>query len=132
MALANTPTKARKKKVKRTVPKARVCIHASENNTIVTFTDLEGNVLAWASAGSSGFEGTRKSTPYAAKVAAETAAQKVIGFGVGSVRVEMKGLGPGREQAIRGLQSAGMNLDAIVDVTPIPHGGCRPPRRRRV
>ena len=132
MALANMPTKARKKKVKRTVPKARVCIHASENNTMVTFTDLEGNVLAWASAGSSGFEGTRKSTPYAAKVAAETAAQKVAGFGVESVRVEMKGLGPGREQAIRGLQSAGMNLDAIVDVTPIPHGGCRPPRRRRV
>ncbi len=132
MALANMPTKARKKKVKRTVPKARVCIHASENNTMVTFTDLEGNVLAWASAGSSGFEGTRKSTPYAAKVAAETAAQKVAGFGVESIRVELKGLGPGREQAIRGLQSAGMNLDAIVDVTPIPHGGCRPPRRRRV
>ncbi|MBI2117592.1 30S ribosomal protein S11 [Candidatus Peregrinibacteria bacterium] len=132
MALANMPTKARKKKVKRTVPKARVCIHASENNTMVTFTDLEGNVLAWASAGSSGFEGTRKSTPYAAKVAAETAAQKVAGFGVESLRVELKGLGPGREQAIRGLQSAGMNLDAIVDVTPIPHGGCRPPRRRRV
>ncbi|MBI4129306.1 30S ribosomal protein S11 [Candidatus Peregrinibacteria bacterium] len=118
--------------MKRTVPKARVCIHASENNTMVTFTDLEGNVLAWASAGSSGFEGTRKSTPYAAKVAAETAAQKVAGFGVESIRVELKGLGPGREQAIRGLQSAGMNLDAIVDVTPIPHGGCRPPRRRRV
>lgn len=126
------PTKARKKKVKRTVPKTRVCIQASENNTIVTFTDMDGNVLAWASAGSSGFEGTRKSTPYAAKVAAETAAQKVAGFGVESIRVEMKGLGPGREQAIRGLQSAGMNLDAIVDVTPIPHGGCRPPRRRRV
>ncbi len=132
MALANMPTKARKKKVKRTVPKARVCIQASENNTIVTFTDMDGNALAWASAGSSGFEGTRKSTPYAAKVAAETAAQKVAGFGVESIRVEMKGLGPGREQAIRGLQSAGMNLDAIVDVTPIPHGGCRPPRRRRV
>lgn len=126
------PTKAKKKKVKRTVPKARVCIQASENNTIVTFTDMDGNVLAWASAGSSGFEGTRKSTPYAAKVAAETAAQKVAGCGVESIRVEMKGMGPGREQAIRGLQSAGMNLDAIVDVTPIPHGGCRPPRRRRV
>lgn len=126
------PTKARKKKVKRTVPKARVCIQASENNTIVTFTDMDGKVLAWASAGSSGFEGTRKSTPYAAKVAAETAAKKVAGFGVESLRVELKGLGPGREQAIRGLQSAGMNLDAIVDVTPIPHGGCRPPRRRRV
>lgn len=132
MALASTPTKARKKKVKRTVPKARACIQASENNTMVTLTDMEGNVLAWASAGSSGFEGTRKSTPYAAKVAAETAVQKAAGFGVQSLRVELKGLGPGREQAIRGLQSAGMNLDAIVDVTPIPHGGCRPSRRRRV
>lgn len=132
MALANMPTKARKKKVKRTVPKARARIQASENNTIVTLTDMEGNVLAWASAGSSGFEGTRKSTPYAAKVAAETAVQKVAGFGVQSLQVELKGLGPGREQAIRGLQSAGMNLDAIVDVTPIPHGGCRPSRRRRV
>lgn len=132
MALANMPTKARKKKVKRTVPKARACIQASENNTIVTLTDMEGNVLAWASAGSSGFEGTRKSTPYAAKVAAETAVQKAAGFGVQSLQVELKGLGPGREQAIRGLQSAGMNLDAIVDVTPIPHGGCRPSRRRRV
>ena len=132
MPLAALPTKVRKKKVKRTVPKARVCIHASENNTIVTFTDMEGNVLAWASAGSAGFEGTRKSTPYAAKVAAETAAQKALGYGVESIAIEMKGLGPGREQAIRGLQGAGLNLDAIVDVTPIPHGGCRPSRRRRV
>ncbi len=124
--------KVRKKKVKRTVPKARVCVQASENNTIVTFTDPEGNVLGWCSAGSAGFEGTRKSTPYAAKVAAETAAQKVASFGIESIQVEIKGLGPGREQAIRGLQGAGFNLDAIIDVTPIPHGGCRPARRRRV
>ena len=124
--------KPRRRKVKRAVKNARVCIRASENNTIVSFTDLEGNVLAWSSCGSAGFEGTRKSTPYAAKVAAETAAGKVAGFGVESVRVEIKGLGPGREQAIRGLQAAGLNIDAIVDVTPIPHGGCRPSRRRRV
>lgn len=124
--------KTRKKKVKRTVKQARVCIKAGENNTIVSITDLDGNVLAWASSGSSGFEGTRKSTPYAAKVAAETAASKCVGFGIESVIVELKGLGPGREQAIRGLQAAGYNLDAIVDVTPIPHGGCRPSRRRRV
>ena len=122
----------RRKKVKKLVPKARVCISASENNTIVTFTDLDGAVLVWSSAGSAGFKGTRKATPYAAKVAAETAAGKAKPYGVESVAVEMKGLGPGREQAIRGLQSAGLNLDAIVDVTPIAHGGCRPRGRRRV
>jgi len=139
--MATTPTttnaparqqKSRKKRVKRTVKQARVCIHAGENNTIVTITDLEGNVLCWASSGSSGFEGTRKSTPYSAKVAAENAVLKAASFGIESVTVEVKGLGPGREQAIRGLQGAGLNLDAIMDVTTIPHGGCRPPRRRRV
>ena len=124
--------KVRKKRVKRTVPHARVCIHAGENNTIVTFTDPEGHVLGWCSAGSAGFEGTRKSTPYAAKVAAETAAGKVAAFGIESVQVEIKGLGPGREQSLRGLQAAGLNLDAIIDVSPVPHGGCRPARRRRV
>ena len=124
--------KVRKKRVKRTVPKARVCVHAGENNTIVTFTDLEGHVLGWCSAGSAGFECTRKSTPYAAKVAAETAAGKMTMFGIESVQVEIKGIGPGREQALRGLQAAGLNLDAIIDTTPIPHGGCRPARRRRV
>ena len=124
--------KARKKKVKRTVKVARVCITAGENNTIVTFTDLEGNVLGWCSCGSAGFEGTRKSTPYAAKVAAETAAGKCTQFGIESVQVELKGLGPGREQSLRGLQAAGLNIDQIVDVTPIAHGGCRKSRRRRV
>ena len=131
-ASAESKPKVRRRKVKRSVPAARVCIHASENNTIITITDLEGGVLCWSSAGSSGFKGTRKSTPYAAKVAAESAALKAAPFGVQSVAVEIKGLGPGREQAIRGLQAAGLNLDAIVDVTPIPHGGCRPRRRRRV
>ncbi len=130
--LVTKPTKVRKKKIKRTLKQARVCIKAGENNTIVSFTDMEGNVLAWSSSGSSGFEGTRKSTPYAAKVAAENAAQKVAGYGIESVTVEMQGIGPGREQAIRGLQAAGLNLDAIIDVTSIPHGGCRPSRRRRV
>lgn len=131
-AAETTTGPVRRKKVKRTVPKARVCIHAGENNTIVTFTDVEGNVLGWASSGSVGFKGTRKSTPYAAKVAAETASLKVKPYGIESVAVEVKGLGPGREQAIRGLQSGGLNLDAIVDVTPIPHGGCRAAGRRRV
>ncbi len=122
----------RKKKIKRTVPRARVCIHAGENNTIVTFTDLEGNKLGGSSSGAAGFKGTRKSTPYAAKVAAEKAAEHVAGFGIESVQVEVRGLGPGREQAIRGIQGAGMNLDAIIDRTSIPHGGCRPPGRRRI
>lgn len=122
----------RKKKIKRTLQKARVCIHAGENNTIITFTDFDGNVLGWSSSGSSGFKGTRKSTPYAAKVAAENAANKVKPYGIESVTVEVKGLGPGREQSLRGLQAAGMNLDAIIDTTPIPHGGCRPAGRRRV
>lgn len=131
-AAAAAAPKTRRKKVKRSIKNARVCIHAGENNTIVTITDMEGNALAWASSGSSGFEGTRKSTPYSAKVAAENAVAKVAGYGIESVTVEVKGLGPGREQSIRGLQAAGLNLDAIIDVTPIPHGGCRPSRRRRV
>jgi len=131
-AEASTGKPSKRKKSKRHVPRARACIHASENNTIITFTDPAGDVLGWSSAGSSGFKGTRKSTPYAAKVAAETAAAKVKPMGVESVDVEVKGLGPGREQAIRGLQGAGLNLESIVDVTPIAHGGCRPAGRRRV
>lgn len=124
--------KVRRKKIKKSVPQARVCIHAGENNTIVTFTDLQGNKIGGCSAGMAGFKGTRKSTPYAAKVAAEKAAERVQGYGVQSVTVEVKGLGPGREQSIRGLQGAGLNLDAIIDTTPIPHGGVRQPGRRRV
>ena len=124
--------KPRKKKIKRTVPKARVCIHAGENNTIVTYTDFDGNKLGGPSAGSCGFKGTRKSTPYAAKIAAEKATELVAGFNIESVQVEIQGLGPGREQAIRGIQGAGINLDAIIDRTSIPHGGCRPAGRRRV
>ena len=129
---AKAPVKARRKKIKRTLPQARVCIHAGENNTIVTFTDLDGKKLGGSSSGAAGFKGTRKSTPYAAKVTAEKASEIVQGYGIQSVTVEVKGLGPGREQAIRGLQSAGLNLDAIIDTTPIPHGGCRPAGRRRV
>ena len=129
---AKSQAKTRKKKVKRTLKNARVCIHAGENNTIVTITDLDGNVLAWSSSGSSGFEGARTSTPYSAKVAAENAVLKVAGFGIASVAVEVRGLGPGREQSLSGLQGAGLNLDSIIDVTPIPHGGCRPTRKRRV
>lgn len=126
------PGKVRKKKIKKTVQKARVCIFAGENNTIVTITDFDGNKLGGSSSGTCGFKGSRKSTPYAAKVAAETAVQNVAGFGIESAQVEVKGLGPGREQAIRGLQSGGLNLDAIIDRTAIAHGGCRPKGRRRV
>ena len=125
-------TKGRKKKIKVKVPIARVCVHAGENNTIVTFTDLDGNKLGGSSCGAAGFKGTRKSTPYAAKVTAEQAAGLVEPYGIESVHVEVCGMGPGREQSIRGLQSAGLNLESIIDRTPIPHGGCRPKGRRRV
>ena len=124
--------KRKVKKVKRTILKARACIKAGENNTIVSITDPNGQVLAWASAGSSGFKGARKATPYAAKVAAERAMSMVTSFGIQSMQIEVKGIGPGREQAIRGLQVAGVNFDAIVDTTPIAHGGCRPAKPRRV
>lgn len=137
--LADTPVKAdaagakrKTKKNKRTVTQARACIKAGENNTIVSITDLNGQVLAWASAGSSGFKGARKATPYAAKVAAERAMSMVTSFGIQSLQIEVRGIGPGREQAIRGLQVAGVNFDAIVDTTPIAHGGCRAPKPRRV
>jgi small subunit ribosomal protein S11 len=122
----------KKKKIKVKIPHARVCISAQESNTIVTFTDLKGNKLGGSSSGAAGFTGSKKSTPYAAKVAAEKAAEHVVGYGIETVDVEVKGLGPGREQAIRGIQAAGINLQAIIDTTPIPHGGVRQKRRRRV
>jgi small subunit ribosomal protein S11 len=124
--------KRKPKKIKRSVPKARACVHAGENNTIISITDLDGKVLAWASSGSSGFKGTRKSTPYAAKVAAERVMAMIQPFGIQSLQIEVKGIGPGREQAIRGLQVSGINFDAIIDTTPIAHGGCRAPKPRRV
>lgn len=125
-------TVVKKKKGKKNFPHGRACIQAGLNNTIVTMTDDVGHVLCWASAGSCGFKGSRKSTPYAAKVTAETAAQKVQAFGMQQCSVFVKGIGPGREQALRGLQGAGIDFDKIVDVTPIAHGGCRPKRRRRI
>ena len=122
----------KRKKSKRNAPHGRACIQAGLNNTIVTMTDDAGHVLCSASAGSCGFKGSRKSTPYAAKVTAETAGQKVQEFGMVQCSVFVKGIGPGREQALRGLQGSGLDFDKIVDVTPIPHGGCRPKRRRRI
>ncbi len=130
-ATADTP-KRKVKKTKHSVPKARACICSSENNTIVTITDLNGKVLAWASSGSSGFKGARKSTPYAAKVAAEKAMTAASPYGIQTLEIEVKGIGPGREQAIRGLQIAGVNFESITDKTPIAHGGCRAKRPRRV
>lgn len=125
-------TKVRKKKIKVKLPIARICVFAGENNTIVTVTDLQGNKLGGVSCGAVGFKGSRKSTPYAAKVAAEKAVENVAAYGIETVHVEVKGLGPGREQAIRGIQSGGLNLASIVDTTSIPHGGCRPRGRRRI
>ncbi len=122
----------KKKKVKRNVVSGVAHIQSTFNNTIVTFTDHDGNVLCWSSAGESGFKGTRKGTPFAAQVAAENAAKKAMAFGMKEVDVRIKGPGAGRETAIRAIQSAGIRVKSIRDVTPIPHNGCRPPKRRRV
>jgi small subunit ribosomal protein S11 len=107
-------------------------IHASFNNTIITISDRQGNALCWATAGGSGFRGSRKSTPFAAQVAAERVGGSALEFGMKSVDVYVKGPGPGRESAIRALNAAGLRINSIADVTPIPHNGCRPPKRRRV
>jgi len=123
---------AKAKKEKRAVSKGVAHIKSTFNNTIVSITDHAGNVLAWASAGGQGFKGSRKGTPFAAQVAAETAAKKAIDMGVKSVDVYINGPGAGRESALRALQSAGFGIALIRDVTPLPHNGCRPPKRRRV
>jgi small subunit ribosomal protein S11 len=122
----------RKKKEKKNILNAVVHIKSSFNNTIVTITDVTGNVIAWSTAGSQGFKGSRKSTPFAAQLAAEDAAKKAMEHGVRKVEVLVKGPGIGRESAIRSLQAAGLDVTVIKDVTPIPHNGCRPPKRRRV
>lgn len=133
MATKKASGKETKKRSRRVVLTGVVSIQASFNNTIVTVADEEGNTLAWSSAGASGFKGARKSTPYAAQVAAEKAAESAkISTGLERVTVYVKGVGPGREQAVRGLHAAGLDLVAIVDRTPIPHGGCRPKGPRRV
>ena len=122
----------KKKKTKRNVIEGVAHIHASFNNTIITITDRSGNTLAWATAGGSGFRGSRKSTPFAAQIAAEKAGTKAQEYGLKDISVKVKGPGPGRESALRALQSIGFNITSIRDVTPIPHNGCRPPKRRRV
>jgi len=120
-----------KKKNRKVVVKGIAHVHSSFNNTIVTITDDVGNVLTWASTGGLGFKGSKKSTPFAAQQAAETAAKAALEFGMKSVDVNVKGPGPGRESAVRSLQAAGLEILSIVDVTPIPHNGCRPPKRPR-
>ena len=121
-----------RKKVKRMVPQGQAHIFATFNNTIVTITDMGGNTVAWASAGSSGFKGSRKSTPYAARLAAQSAARTAQESGMQEMDVIVKGPGPGREQAIRSLQASGIRVKSIRDITPVPHNGCRPKKKRRV
>ena len=128
---AATAARARKK-VKKNVSEGIAHIHASFNNTIITITDRQGNALSWATSGGAGFKGSRKSTPFAAQVAAESAGRAALECGVKNLEVRIKGPGPGRESAVRALQTVGIDVKSIRDVTPIPHNGCRPPKRRRV
>jgi small subunit ribosomal protein S11 len=125
-------SKVKKKKIRRNVARGIAHIKATFNNTTVTITDVNGDVLCWATAGTSGFKGSRKSTPFAAQRAAETCAERASKFGVKELEVRVKGPGSGRESAITGLQSSGLTIRAIEDVTPLPHNGCRPRKRRRV
>ena len=121
-----------KKKNRRVVTDAVAHVQASFNNTVVTITDRQGNALSWATAGGAGFRGSRKSTPFAAQVAADKAAKAAADYGIKTVEVRIKGPGPGRESAVRALNNAGFKVSNIIDVTPIPHNGCRPPKKRRV
>ena len=130
--MAKSTRSTRGKKVKKNIPSGMAYIQATFNNTLVTITDPQGNVVAWSSAGSRGFRGSRKSTPFAAQVAAQDAAHKAMDQGMRSVGVLIKGPGGGREAAVRALQSAGFKVTMIRDITPVPHNGCRPPKKRRV
>ena len=127
----NKPAYSRKK-INRTVEKGRVYVRATYNNTLITITDDQGLVLSWSSAGAAGFKGSRKSTPYAGQVAAKEAAERAKLYGMTEVDVYVNGVGSGREQAIRSLQSVGLQVNEIIDVTPVPHGGCRPKKPRRI
>ena len=132
MGRARRGTSRASRRERRTVPLAQAHIQSTFNNTIITITDPQGNTLTWASAGSAGFKGSRKSTPYAAQIAAQQAVRQAQDLGVREVDIFVKGLGPGREAAIRSLQSAGLRIRSITDVTPVPHNGCRPKKKRRV
>lgn len=130
--MAKPGAQGSKKKIKKTIADGFAHIHASFNNTIITITDRQGNALSWATAGGSGFRGSRKSTPFAAQIAAERAGTAAKEYGLQNLDVKVKGPGPGRESAVRALNNCGYNINSITDVTPIPHNGCRPPKRRRV
>ena len=132
MAINKSKQQKGRKKTKRVVSDGIVHVHASFNNTIVTFTDRQGNALCWATSGGSGFRGSRKSTPFAAQVAADRAGEKAKEYGLKNLDVEVNGPGPGRDSAVRALNNAGFKITSITDVTPIPHNGCRPPKKRRV
>lgn len=121
-----------KKKIKKNVAEGIAHVHASFNNTIITITDRQGNALSWATSGGAGFKGSRKSTPFAAQVAAETAGKAAQEYGVKNIEVRIKGPGPGRESSVRALNSIGLKITTIQDVTPVPHNGCRPPKKRRI
>jgi len=123
--------KARKRKVKKNVPEGKAYIHSTFNNTIVSISDMDGNVISWASAGTLGFKGSKKSTPFAAGMSAEAAGKAAVDMGMKKVAVYVKGLGAGSETAVRSLQTAGLEITTISNVTPIPHNGCRPPKRPR-
>ena len=129
--MAKAKTTSRKKRVRKNIAKGCAHIHSTFNNTIVTISDEAGNVIAWSSAGALGYKGSRKSTPFATQMAAEAAAKAAIEHGMKSVEVSVKGPGPGRESAVRSLQTAGLDITVINDVTPIPHNGCRAPKRPR-
>jgi len=129
MAKSNTRVK---KKIKKNVAEGIAHVHASFNNTIITITDRQGNALSWATSGGAGFKGSRKSTPFAAQVAAEAAGKAAQEYGGENVEVRIKGPGPGRESSVRALNSIGLKITAIQDVTPVPHNGCRPPKKRRI
>ncbi len=131
-AKTTTAAAPAKKKVKKNISSAIVHLHATFNNTIVTISDRNGATISWASAGTVGFKGSRKSTPFAAQVAAENAARKAMEHGVRTIEIYVKGPGSGRESAVRSLQAVGLEITLIRDVTPIPHNGCRPPKKRRV
>ena len=129
--MAKATTRVRKK-VKKNVAEGIAHVHASFNNTIIMITDRQGNALSWATSGSSGFKGSRKSTPFAAQIAADKAGRAAQGCGVKNLEVRIKGPGPGRESAVRALNAAGFKITSISDVTPVPHNGCRPPKKRRI
>jgi len=133
MAKASSSGASRvRKKVKKNVSDGIAHVHASFNNTIITITDRQGNALSWATSGGAGFKGSRKSTPFAAQVAAETAGRVAMEYGIKTLEVRIKGPGPGRESSVRALNALGIKISSIADITPVPHNGCRPPKRRRI